>query len=549
MNINASAITSKLKSLAVENGSSYSLIDKDMVFIGGSEADMFLQHAYDNNFIDTTFKNNTSGYKKFFHDNVESFITYITINNLQWKLIRITPYYLHLSQLQIVRFSTLIISIIVFVVAMFALFPLYKKASPFISNLFNKLKYLSELRNDNYLAFRQEMLQNLLLGNTNCTSLFKYLGEFDINFDLKKPFLVILVKIDSYQEFCNKYNCNDRNRIFLSIGNIANELVSNHFKSEYIQSASDYLTMILNIDRNYINDDQSNIQVLIHNLILQIQSKVKEYLDISISCIIGNIVSNYSSIPPEFKRILELSNFRLVYGHSSLLFASKLSSSIKSPLKYPHAKQKQLFEKLLLGKLDDAIAIYENMVHSATHYSYNDLMTFFNRLGLSINTFFAEHESLFNSKINFEFYEFTKYLNSVETIDEINDGFIDIFTEICDLISSNKEGKTSLIIEQVNNYIENNFQDTNLSLNIIAEFINKSPIYLGRLYKNISGRSVQDVINEVRLKKSIKMLESTQLTILDICSKIGIANEKYFYILFKKHIGLTPNEYRTRMLS
>jgi two-component system response regulator YesN len=189
------------------------------------------------------------------------------------------------------------------------------------------------------------------------------------------------------------------------------------------------------------------------------------------------------------------------------------------------------------------------MISDVTVYSYNSIMTFFNRFGLSINTFILKHENILNTGVNFEFYEFTRYLNSVETLEEINNRFAGILADICNVISNNREDKSTQIVSQVNEYIERNFQDPNLSLYVIAEFLNKSPIYLGRLYKNLSSKSVQDAINEVRLKKSTKMLSETQLTIRDICSKIGISNEKYFYTLFKKHIGLTPNEYRTRMSS
>ena len=36
----------------------------------------------------------------------------------------------------------------------------------------------------------------------------------------------------------------------------------------------------------------------------------------------------------------------------------------------------------------------------------------------------------------------------------------------------------------------------------------------------------------------------TDLSTLEISSKLGIENSNYFYTFFKKHTGSTPNQYR-----
>ena len=112
--------------------------------------------------------------------------------------------------------------------------------------------------------------------------------------------------------------------------------------------------------------------------------------------------------------------------------------------------------------------------------------------------------------------------------------------------SSVKEDKNRELLSIVNDYIRENYHDPNFSLNMIADNIEKSPTYLNRLYKKLSGLSIPDSINELRLKKSMELLSSTSSKIEDICNNIGFPNEKYFYLFFKKHVGITPSEYRSR---
>ena len=83
-------------------------------------------------------------------------------------------------------------------------------------------------------------------------------------------------------------------------------------------------------------------------------------------------------------------------------------------------------------------------------------------------------------------------------------------------------------------------------MNLISEYMDKAPAYINRIFKNSAGRSIQNHIDEVRLKKSLKFLKESSMSIKEISNSIGMANEKYFYVLFKKKMGQTPSDFRNR---
>ncbi len=90
------------------------------------------------------------------------------------------------------------------------------------------------------------------------------------------------------------------------------------------------------------------------------------------------------------------------------------------------------------------------------------------------------------------------------------------------------------------NTIRNN---SNGSTNSIADSVNMSATYLGRVIKKTKRESVSDMINNYRLEKAKDLLETTQHPVHEITESVGISNEPYFYTLFKKRFGITPNEY------
>jgi len=98
----------------------------------------------------------------------------------------------------------------------------------------------------------------------------------------------------------------------------------------------------------------------------------------------------------------------------------------------------------------------------------------------------------------------------------------------------------------MNAYIESHYADASISLESTAAALERSSAYLGRLYKAQSGHSFSEALSVFRLEQTEKLLLETDLSIQDICGKVGLANVNYFYTLFKKKHDCTPQNFRRR---
>ena len=85
-----------------------------------------------------------------------------------------------------------------------------------------------------------------------------------------------------------------------------------------------------------------------------------------------------------------------------------------------------------------------------------------------------------------------------------------------------------------------------LSLNSLAEALTLSPSYLSDLFHRETGPTLYQYINEQRMRLAAELLDSTALQIQTIAQHCGVLDVQYFSKLFKKHIGMTPKEYRKR---
>lgn len=100
-------------------------------------------------------------------------------------------------------------------------------------------------------------------------------------------------------------------------------------------------------------------------------------------------------------------------------------------------------------------------------------------------------------------------------------------------------------VSRLKEYISENIH-TDLSLYSLGEFAHFSPVYLSRLFKQVSGENLTEYITEQRIKKAKIYLESSEMKIHEIAQSVGCSSSNYFVRMFKKETGLTPQEYRIR---
>ncbi|MGG0824456.1 response regulator [Paenibacillus turicensis] len=83
-----------------------------------------------------------------------------------------------------------------------------------------------------------------------------------------------------------------------------------------------------------------------------------------------------------------------------------------------------------------------------------------------------------------------------------------------------------------------------LSVKAIADQVYMHPVYLSKIYKAETGEGLGDYMIRMRMERALYLLKHTNKKIYEITSELGYQNPQYFSKMFKKHYGMTPNEFR-----
>ncbi len=98
-------------------------------------------------------------------------------------------------------------------------------------------------------------------------------------------------------------------------------------------------------------------------------------------------------------------------------------------------------------------------------------------------------------------------------------------------------------IELIMNYINHNFDKT-ITLGEAAKIAAMSEVALSRFFKQRTGKTFIDTLNEIRLGNASRMLIETTHSINEIAYKCGFNNISNFNRIFKKKKDCTPKEFR-----
>ena len=99
-------------------------------------------------------------------------------------------------------------------------------------------------------------------------------------------------------------------------------------------------------------------------------------------------------------------------------------------------------------------------------------------------------------------------------------------------------------VNQAISVIENSYYREDISVQSICDTVGLERTYLYRIFKEITGKTIQKHISELRLKRARYFLANSNLAYSEVAYYCGYASEQYFSMTFKKNCGISPSTYR-----
>lgn len=134
-------------------------------------------------------------------------------------------------------------------------------------------------------------------------------------------------------------------------------------------------------------------------------------------------------------------------------------------------------------------------------------------------------------------------VNYIFSLKELKEYYYQFFMNITELLKTESIYSGNDVIEKIQIYMQHNYPK-NLTQDFIASLFYLNRSYLSTLFKQKTGMKFIDYLNEVRIEKSKELLKDSNRKMYQISKAVGYDNPKYFFRIFKKKTGMTPEQYR-----
>lgn len=95
---------------------------------------------------------------------------------------------------------------------------------------------------------------------------------------------------------------------------------------------------------------------------------------------------------------------------------------------------------------------------------------------------------------------------------------------------------------KIKRYIADHIREP-ISLNQLANSMDKTPNYLNSVFRKATGVSIHQYINREKMRLVAILMEEELLSFREACENAGIADLSHGYRLFKRYVGITPKTY------
>ena len=137
-----------------------------------------------------------------------------------------------------------------------------------------------------------------------------------------------------------------------------------------------------------------------------------------------------------------------------------------------------------------------------------------------------------------KFYRLQHTLDGKTRIRELEE----LLLEICHIMQQDAD-LVSDVAAQAIAYMKMHYNEP-INLDYMAEKCGFSTSYFSRKFKEQTGEKYIDVLTDIRVREAQRLLEETDLSVLEIVEEVGYCDDKHFRRVFHKHTGMNPLEYR-----
>lgn len=330
----------------------------------------------------------------------------------------------------------------------------------------------------------------------------------------------------------------DMELYFFTLQNITNDTVG---RQHCIFDNNEQIIIIFNLD--FYEDDAHDIALkTLDVLIKAIQSVMK----IQVTCAVGSEVDSYEDLYYSYIEANQALDFRYSLGENKVYDIADLDY-LDHSFFYPYEDIKQVVYQIKTGNMQqirEAVEHLSGVLVDRKNLSKVNIKMVFMEL---LNSILKEFSAVKNGKDDIWKAGSSIYtsLDQDDSLHKVKERIIEFAIQVAEMLSKVQINSGQVTVDKVKKFVDANYSLEECSLSMAADNAGVSAGYLSALFKKLVGVKFIEYLTNVRMEQARLLLKTTDLKHYEVAYEVGYANPHYFSVAFKKHVGVSPSEFKT----
>jgi two-component system response regulator YesN len=332
-----------------------------------------------------------------------------------------------------------------------------------------------------------------------------------------------------------------------AVRNIAEEIVSRQGANGYVFQHNDNV-VVLGFSTEA--DVPNHVQKGTSHMLEEIRYNVEKYIKRSVTIGTGTVASKLSDVKYSYSDAMAALDYRILLGNNRVIAIEDVESRSTAPVRFDELQEQALLRCLKVGTSEEMVAIVESLfsplIIAESTVTFRDAQIFLLQIVTTMLKALQEPNRDNGDRPPLNDSTWLKEMTQFNSLQEAKEWVISTCTGMMTRIAADRQTAYHSLVEQAKAYTKANFADSEITIAKVCSHLHISAGYFSHIFKRETKMTFVNYLLHTRLEAAKEMLLTTDLKTFEIAEKVGYADPNYFSFSFKKQVGMSPKDYRSR---
>lgn len=401
---------------------------------------------------------------------------------------------------------------------------------------------VSQLR-ESYLnslpVMREHYLNDLVHGLVDRNQIGEKAREYGIDILDAKKWISAVVDVEPDETAVGRALSlhKERELIPISVRQLLEETVKGYCRCAFFHSSAQ-LAILAAVD-------EEQTQTGLIDVLGDVCKETKRILEVSITVGVGQSCSSLENLGRSFRSAMNALGYKAIVGAGHVIYINDVEPVSRGKLQFDTRDESELIAAIKFGpeeKIRDAVAAVSSKMDDAKVH-FRQCQAYMLSVMNCITQLMQQYDLDLTEMLGFDG-DYFEALSHIQNGEEFASWLLQVVLRMNQAVSQERDNTTRNVIRDAKQYIQDNYTNPDLSVEMLCRHLHMSPAYFSTMFKKETGQAYIAYLTEVRLNKAVELLNKTDDKTYVIASKVGYQEQNYFSYVFKKQFGVSPTKYR-----